>query len=197
MIVCPKCNAENNSQNLRCDHCDEWLIFYEFENKKRKKTGKPKKEHKEVFLPDTLVSDETADEQVLTGEMITRFGLETDGRALKPDDAVVEKAFSPECPYCGGEVKTYEVRCRHCNNMLKEKLEVAQRMKPYWESIYKDKVLSEGGYDDIYSKGEVGFIFKKMMSRGNKMMFYVFFMFIFILVMGAMLFYCANTMTGL
>jgi uncharacterized membrane protein YvbJ len=197
MIICPKCKAENDEFNIRCDSCDEWLFYYEFKNQD-KKANKPKENSinsDKVFLPDNLVLDTIDDSSIPDMEKILRFGEDSTldaEKALK--DAIVEFAFSPECPNCGGEIKPYEVKCRHCNIVLQDKIIQSRKLKPVWEKMFRDKLLQDGKYQDIYSDGEVKLIFKKLFSKNNKLIWYMVFILLFLIAGGAVLMYCAKNM---
>ncbi|MBN2134603.1 MAG: hypothetical protein JW737_02635 [Acidobacteria bacterium] len=197
MIKCPHCGEENDQQALRCIGCDEWLVFYEFENETPvEKPKKEKKHDKKVFLPDNLIdknSDAVADENL---EKLMRYGTGyTDSEMVTPDDPAVIAAFSSECPNCGGDIKQYEVRCRHCNTVLTDKIEQGKRLKPYYEKMFRDQVLKDGNYDDIYTTSDVKFLFKRIMKKENKMLMYVVFSLLMVIVLGGMLMVCSRTMS--
>lgn len=195
MIKCPRCEVENIDTSLRCSHCDEWLMFYEFEDDQTRAKNNSSKYSVQPFLPDSLVDDtedgfhDSAAENIV---LLSRSGSYSE--TLTPDDAATLKAFSPVCPNCGGSVKPYEVRCRHCAIMLTAKIEAAKKMKPYWESIFRDKVLTEGSYEDVYSGSEIKFLFKKVFDKGNKMLLYMFFALVFLLGSGALLMFCVGSL---
>jgi len=195
MIKCPSCDADNIETSLRCSHCDEWLIFYEFEDDQIRAKNDFSKSSPQPFLPDSLVDESEEIFPDSAAENIALLSLSgSDGKILTPDDAAALNAFSPECPNCGGTVKHYEVRCRHCDTMLTAKIEAAKKMKPYWESIFRDKVLTDGKYDDIYSGSEIKFLFKRVLDKGNKMLLYMFFALVFLLASGALLMFCFGSL---
>jgi hypothetical protein len=189
------CDAENIETSLRCSHCDEWLMFYEFEDDQIRAKKDPSKYSPQPFLPDSLVDES---EEILTDSAVENIALLTRSGSyseiLTPDDAAALTAFSPECPNCGGTVKPYEVRCRHCAIMLTAKIEAAKKMKPYWESIFRDKVLTDGRYEDVYSGSEIKFLFKRVLDKGNKMILYMFFALVFLLASGALLMFCVGSL---
>jgi hypothetical protein len=164
-----------------------------------KKTGgkqpKIKESAGQVFLPDNLVTDEPVKPVDFEVERVLRFG-EDAGKSYEAvlNDAAVQMAFSSKCPNCGGEVKTYEVKCRHCNAVLHDKIEQSRKLKPVWEKIFRDKVLQDGKYNDIYGKGEVKLIFKTLFDKGNKLIWYMVFVLLFLIFGGLMLLYCVKTM---
>lgn len=197
MIICPKCKAENDDSAMRCHSCDEWLLLYEFKDisKSGKKTSEKKETPNKVFLPDSLVSDEAVKPVDMEIERVLRFGEGADASAEELlNDAVFQLAFSPVCPNCGGEVKTYEVKCRHCNAVLHDKIEQSRKLKPVWEKMFRDKILQDGKYNDIYGEGEVKFIFRTLFNKGNKIIWYMVVILVFMLMGGVMLMYCAKTM---
>lgn len=197
MIICPKCKAENEDYVMRCHSCDEWLLYYEFKDsdKKREQTKKSDKAPNQVFLPDNLVLEMPDSSSIPDVDRILRYGDDATmdvEQAMK--DAMVELAFSPECPNCGGEIKQYEVKCRHCNIVLQDKIIQSRKLKPIWEKMFRDKLLKDGQYNDIYADGEVKLIFKKLLTKGNKLIWYMMIILFFLLAGGAVLMYCAKTM---
>jgi len=197
MIICPKCKSENDDSTLRCHSCDEWLLFYEFKDIKKTdgKRSKVKESASQVFLPDSLVTDEPEKPVNFEIERVLRLGedAEKSSEAIL-SDAAVQIAFSPICPNCSGEIKTYEVKCRHCNAVLRDKIEQSRKLKPVWEKMFRDKVLQDGKYNDIYGKGEVKLIFKTLFDKGNKLIWYMVFIILFMIFGGVLLLYCAKTM---
>lgn len=196
MITCPKCGTENDDTDIRCHSCDEWLLYYEFKdlNKKAEKPSAKAEKSKGVFLPDNLVSEETEEPADIDIQKVLRFGEDSTAQmenVLK--DPVVELAFSPVCPNCGGQVKPYEVKCRHCNVVLQDKIIQSRKLKPVWEKMFRDKILQDGKYNDIYGDGEVKLIFRRLFTKGNKLLWYMAFILLFLLVGGAVMMYCAKT----
>lgn len=195
MIKCPKCKKENEDTALRCIHCDEWLIFYEFKSieKADDKPKDKKTRKKDVFLPDELVDDEikaemNAAESILQDSDITEM--------ITPDDASVQKAFSPECPNCKGNVKTYEIRCRHCGILLSEKIEQAKRLKPYWEEKFRKHLLQDGNYDDVLLKEPRHFLLRKKKEKGSKLLYYLVISVIFFILFSWLFLQCASGNIG-
>jgi uncharacterized membrane protein YvbJ len=197
MNKCPKCNANNDESAIRCATCDAWLLYYEFkgskESSKETSDDKHNKKEKTIFLPDNLITDDKP-EAINDLEKVLRFGQEfSESDCITPDHPLYQQAFSPKCPTCGGDVKTYEVKCRHCNNMLNDKIAMAKKLKPYWEKMFRDKILQDGDYVDIYSNGEVKFIFKKLFDRENKMVAYLILMVLLLVGAGLTFMYCVGS----
>jgi len=200
MITCPKCGEQTGERALRCEHCDAWLVNYEFKkpsrgkSEKRKKKSVTKSSHDDVFLPDDLVDTVNDAEPEKEVERIMLMGNPSGEEVIpSPNDAEFKNIFNPKCPGCGGDVKPYEVRCRSCGLLLKDKIEQSKKLKPYWEQIFRDKVLQDGEYGDIYSNGDVKFLYKKLLNRGNKLIIYLFSALALLVFAGLFLMYCVGT----